>query len=171
MKLISAQVQKFRNFDDSEAVAIEPDVTALVGKNESGKTAFLQGPHRLNPHDGAALHELADYPRWLYTKDRRADRIAGTTAVEARFELEEADRTALAAKFGADVVRASVVTIGLRYNGEYWVNLDVDLDEAAAVAHHMAGLGLPEGLTKQLGAPTTFAALKAGHREAGAPRR
>ncbi|WP_276974062.1 hypothetical protein [Ferrimicrobium acidiphilum] len=41
MKLIEAHVSKFRNFDDSGDVSIESDVTVQVGKNESGKTAFL----------------------------------------------------------------------------------------------------------------------------------
>jgi predicted ATP-dependent endonuclease of OLD family len=66
MRLVEVRVQKFRNFDDSDKVAIEPDVTALVGKNESGKTAFLQALHRLKPDHGEQFEELDHYPRWLY---------------------------------------------------------------------------------------------------------
>ncbi|MGE0565030.1 MAG: AAA family ATPase, partial [Pseudolabrys sp.] len=41
MRLKSAQVRMFRNILDSTPVAIDPKVTCLVGKNESGKSAFL----------------------------------------------------------------------------------------------------------------------------------
>ena len=41
MKLTRARVTNYRSIDDSTWVNLE-DVTALVGKNESGKTAFLQ---------------------------------------------------------------------------------------------------------------------------------
>jgi predicted ATP-dependent endonuclease of OLD family len=38
MKLQAVQVTRFRNFDDSDEVAIEDDITTLIGENESGKT-------------------------------------------------------------------------------------------------------------------------------------
>ena len=41
MKLVSARVRKFRNILDSGEIRFEDDVTVLVGKNESGKTAAL----------------------------------------------------------------------------------------------------------------------------------
>ncbi len=41
MQLKAVRVQMFRNIVDSGEVAIERDVTCLVGKNESGKTALL----------------------------------------------------------------------------------------------------------------------------------
>ena len=41
MKLTRARVKNYRSIDDSSWVKLE-DVTALVGKNESGKTAFCR---------------------------------------------------------------------------------------------------------------------------------
>ena len=49
MRLIEVTVQKFRNILDSTPIAVEGNVTCLVGKNESGKTATLQALYRLNP--------------------------------------------------------------------------------------------------------------------------
>ena len=43
MKLTKAQVQYFRNILDSTEIEIQDDVTCLVGKNESGKTAISRG--------------------------------------------------------------------------------------------------------------------------------
>ena len=49
MLLKDVRIQDYRSVEDSGTVPIEIDVTCLVGKNESGKTAFLQALHLLNP--------------------------------------------------------------------------------------------------------------------------
>lgn len=65
MKLRKAQVHNFKSIDDSGEVIIDPEVTCLVGKNESGKTAFLQAIGHVRPVDGQTKsfdYEL-EYPR------------------------------------------------------------------------------------------------------------
>ena len=42
LKLVNVRITNYRSVEDSEASAAEPDVTCLVGKNESGKTNVLQ---------------------------------------------------------------------------------------------------------------------------------
>ena len=49
MRLVSARVRDYKSITDSGEVAVEEDVTCLVGKNESGKTAVLEALYRLNP--------------------------------------------------------------------------------------------------------------------------
>jgi len=51
MQLHTVQITNFRSIEDSGVVPIER-VAALVGKNESGKTNFLQALVRLNPAPG-----------------------------------------------------------------------------------------------------------------------
>ena len=53
MKLEAVTVQRYRNFVDPQRIEIEPDVTCLVGKNESGKTTILKALHRLKPANGS----------------------------------------------------------------------------------------------------------------------
>lgn len=66
MKLEKVQIKNFRNILDSGNVDIQSDVTCLVGKNESGKTAFLQALHRLNPvHKNVSFSIPDHYPAWL----------------------------------------------------------------------------------------------------------
>ena len=79
MILKTAVVRKFRSIENSGTVRFEPDVTCLVGKNESGKTAFLEALHQANPFAGTGrgFDELRDYPRRLRGRDRA--QIAGTT--------------------------------------------------------------------------------------------
>jgi len=47
---IRFRVQNYLNVDDSGWVPLER-VTALVGRNESGKTSILRALHKFNPAD------------------------------------------------------------------------------------------------------------------------
>jgi predicted ATP-dependent endonuclease of OLD family len=51
MKLQKVQIKDFRCIDDSGEFVID-DVTCLVGKNESGKTAILKALHKLKTSRG-----------------------------------------------------------------------------------------------------------------------
>jgi len=64
MQLKTARVTSFKSIDDSGLVAIEPDVTVLVGQNESGKTAFLKALHKGVPIESdIEYNHIDDYPR------------------------------------------------------------------------------------------------------------
>ena len=71
----SARVENFKCIDDSTEFGIRR-LTALVGKNESGKTALLKALYRINPIlpvDGDFVE--TEYPRrrWSEYRRRRAD--------------------------------------------------------------------------------------------------
>src|SRR6266545_3580749 len=104
MLLTLARVRKFKSIDDSGLVGFEPDVTCLVGRNESGKTAFLEALARANPmaDDPRWFDELRDYPRALRASERA--QVADTVPIAASFELCDADVEALWAEFGPGVV-------------------------------------------------------------------
>ena len=109
--LKTAVVRKFRSIENSGTVRFEPDVTCLVGKNESGKTAFLEALHQANPSGGPGrgFDELRDYPRRLRGRDRA--QIAGTAPIAATFELDDADLEALARHRGGEAPAAKEVTL------------------------------------------------------------
>jgi predicted ATPase len=115
--LKTALVRKFRSIENSGTVRFEPDVTCLVGKNESGKTAFLEALHQANPFGGPGrgFDELRDYPRRLRGRDRA--QIAGTAPISATFELEEADLEAVAGHAGADAL-GKEVSVERAYSGQ-----------------------------------------------------
>ena len=81
MRLTKVQIREFQSIQDSTEVEIG-DVTCLVGKNESGKTAVLQALYRLNPiieADGS-FDVTDDYPRRAvvnYRNDVAANRPEG----------------------------------------------------------------------------------------------
>lgn len=68
--LTKAHVTKYKAIDDSTPVAIDDKVTVLVGKNESGKTCFLEALHKTLPLPGGAVKfdVVSDYPRREYIK-------------------------------------------------------------------------------------------------------
>lgn len=72
MKLKTVQIGHFKHILDSTPVEIQPDITCLVGKNESGKTAFLEALRRLKPAQGGVRFSInKHYPAWLEKKHRR----------------------------------------------------------------------------------------------------
>ena len=78
MKLLTVRVEMFDNIVDSTEVSIERDVTCMVGKNESGKTAFLKALARLNPARREAGNKFVprdDYPRWRWRRDEKDGRV------------------------------------------------------------------------------------------------
>jgi len=106
MKLKTVRVRMFRNFLDSTEVKIEEKVTCLVGKNESGKSAFLNALWRLNPaREKPELSVPDQYPAWLEKRHRNEgiDQEA-FEPIEVCLEWESVDVKAIDEKFGTGVV-------------------------------------------------------------------
>jgi len=139
--LKTAVVRKFRSIENSGTVRFEPDVTCLVGKNESGKTAFLEALHQANPlpGSGSGFDELRDYPRRLRGRDRA--QIATTTPISATFELGDADLEAVAQRFGPDALGAKELTTERDYAGRQ--HLLVGDQEVAGELATLLGERLP----------------------------
>src|SRR5260221_7410346 len=90
--LQSVEIGPFRNFTKVQTMLVEPDVTCLIGKNESGKTTILKALHRLNPAnvpDG--FNVTTDYPRRRLARDRKTTDLDEVAPVTATFALEPAD--------------------------------------------------------------------------------
>ncbi|MBX3583008.1 MAG: AAA family ATPase [Rhizobiaceae bacterium] len=119
MQLESFRVTNFRSINDSGDVKVER-ITALLGRNESGKTNLLLALKTLNPPEGYRdLNPVKDFPR-----HRRLEECKATTpVVSTRWKLNDADRLAL----GKIIGRASSMThvvIGRNYMGNRWVGLE-----------------------------------------------
>lgn len=118
MKLITARVTNYKSIEDSTAVEIDPAVTDLVGKNESGKTAFLEAIERLNPvdPDRGNFDPVYQYPAARYTSYKGKHSTDPEAVVEAVFELEDDDVKAVEDAVGADVLLSSTVTLTKYYD-------------------------------------------------------
>ena len=179
MRLTSARVTDFKSIDDSGWVSTD-DVTCLVGKNESGKTAFLHALKRLNPVAGAnGDFDLKDYPRKGYVRYKRAHKDRPAVVVRAEFELSPQEMEKIEAAFGEGVLKTPRVIVCKDYaNGQSW---EVEIDERAVIRRIVAEADLPvdvqqhvvngaetwEELVSRLerldNKPTSVQALLAGH--------
>lgn len=125
MKLVAVTVQKFRNFVEPQRIEIEPDVTVLVGKNESGKTTILKALHRLNPANGDSrrFDLVTEYPRWRLARDRREnpELERQTWPIIAEFEIEQADHEALDSVLPAAMVAGAKLSAAKNYANTYTV--------------------------------------------------
>ena len=137
MKLTRARVRNYKSIDDSSWVNIE-DITALVGKNESGKTAFLQALRKINSisgdSDGFNIH---DYPRKGYIKYKKVHNDNPSIVAQAEFELSEKEINDIEKDFGIGVLKSNLVIVGVDYkNQRHW---DIDIAESSAVSQSSNG--------------------------------
>lgn len=162
MKLKSVQVKNFKNILDSTEVDIQSDVTCFVGKNESGKTAFLQALHRLNPaQPGFNFSVPSQYPAWLEKKHRREGaNLEEFRPVQAKFELDPEDNKVLDDRFGTGTVKIKTLTLSRSYeNTRYFGGYDAD--ESKAIQHIVKQIAADEDTKDSLKALTTFVDLLA----------
>lgn len=106
MRLVKARVTNFRSIHDSTEFEIG-DVTCLVGKNESGKTAILHALYRLNPvvESKGDFDVTDDYPRRSmsdYEDDVDTGRREPAQVVEATYQFDAEDITAVVDAYGSD---------------------------------------------------------------------
>lgn len=137
LTLIKAQVWKYKSIEDSTPVDIAEDVTVLVGKNESGKTAFLEALYKSLPLNAAAKFDfVADYPRKDYVRYRPQHEAKNyDQVVQLTFRIEQA----LADKINAEVFGgAEVVATGSTFQRNSSIGntqtISFSIDHRAALA-------------------------------------
>lgn len=91
MRLQSFRITNFRSIQDSGDIDASR-ITALLGRNESGKSNLLRGLYSLNPLDGFKdLNPIKDFPR-----DRRLEECKDDTpVVSSLWTLDGNDRNEL----------------------------------------------------------------------------
>lgn len=157
MKLASVRIESFRNFLDSTKFEIQPDVTCLVGKNESGKTSALHALWRLNPHVSAQFDSQRQYPKWLEKRDRKSGHLENVCPITATFTLADKEMDLLNQRFGVGVLLSQNVTICRGYDNS--LTFDFDTNEQPAVAKLAAEVTNPN-ITAAIQEATSVDALR-----------
>jgi len=131
MKLLSVQISDYKcirkpcQFDVS-------DITCLVGKNESGKTAILEALYRLNPiiQNHGNFNVDDDYPR-IDVEDYRLEVAAGRSepaiVTRVNFALEAGDLEDLEADFPGALAQPELV-LSKGYANELYAELTINED-------------------------------------------
>ena len=129
MRLQKARVRKYRSIRDSEWFDIEAEKTILVGPNEAGKTVLLKALEQINPPQGVpGFDSLRDFPR-SELSDLKLDKASGgtitpdkVTVVEARFELDDTEREAVAQI--DERFAGCTYVVGRRLDNTFWHRID-----------------------------------------------
>lgn len=122
MLLKTVQVTEFQSVRNSNSFDVG-DITCLVGKNESGKTALLQALYRLNPviESEGNFDVVDDYPRSDvedYQYDVEQEERQPATVIRATFELESEELDEVKEKFGASALSKNSITLTKGYENE-----------------------------------------------------
>jgi energy-coupling factor transporter ATP-binding protein EcfA2 len=158
MELESLRVRKYRCIDDSGWVAVD-NLTCLVGKNESGKTAFMEAVERLNPSfDRGEYEPYQDYPRpeWPAYSNRHEE--DPDVVASARFELAESEVKAVEDAFAPGLLAEPTVTVHRDYTNERRWGLE--FDESVLVEYILDEHDVPEGAADRLAETDSLSAIQ-----------
>ena len=112
MQIEAFKVQMYRSILDSGWVDVD-DITVIVGKNESGKTALLKALHKFNPFTPDPYTLDREWPR-----GHRRSQSPEAVVVTVRFVFESNESKEIA-KFTNDGEGPTSVEISRRYDGDY----------------------------------------------------
>ncbi len=129
MELQQVRVQNYKCIEDSGWVDFE-QVTCFVGKNESGKTAFLQALNKLNPVKSSGDYDpLMEYPRRRFKQYERTKHEQDPDQVaSARYELSDSEVRAVEVEHGENILSSRTVTVTKDYKNQlHW---EIDTNES-----------------------------------------
>lgn len=126
--LKKAVVNKYKSYTTEQEVQLESDVTTLVGKNESGKTAFLEVLAKLNyftVDKDFEFDEVYDYPR----SERKKYKKSGEDIkpIVCTFKLDQTVIDEINDDLGEGVLTTDTFDIASCYgSGHVWYELNSD---------------------------------------------
>jgi len=154
----SFRVRNYRCIDDSGWVSID-ELTCLIGRNESGKTAFMEAIERLNPSFSREEYEpYQDYPRadWPEYSDRHED--DPDVVASAEFELTDAEVEAVEEAYLPGILAEQVATVHRDYgNDRRW---ELELDDSVLLEYLTREHDFAEEVQSQLEAADSMSALR-----------
>ena len=113
MKLTRFRVQQYKRIEDSGWIEVG-DVTAMVGKNEVGKSSIFRALSKLNPSDQEGFNKQQELPHKSYVqlKDETVFPIT------AEFKISENE------EFITEIKKHRVLIAKKDYNNNFHFNLD-----------------------------------------------
>jgi predicted ATPase len=118
VQLLSFRIQNFRSIADSGEI-MASRITALLGRNESGKTNLLRALASLNPPEGISeLSGIKDFPR----NRRLSECTPDTPVVETSWKLTEQEWYTLQ-EIWPRAKAGEPIRVGRKYTKGRWVSI------------------------------------------------
>ena len=157
MRLHKVRIQNFRCVDNSEQFSLD-QVTCLVGKNESGKTAILKAIHKLKPDNETTeiFEPSQDYPKRKWRPDVAIP--SDPPVIETIWELDDTEVNELNHKYGKGTIPSKNFHLLKGYENKRVY--DIQIDEQSLVKHLVTELNATE--RKPISGVKTLAGLRAG---------
>lgn len=112
MQLKAFKVKMYRPVLDSDWIDVD-DITVIVGKNESGKTAILRALHKFKPFKSEPYSLEREWPR-----GHRKERSTEAVVVQTRFQFSDVEADEIAALFHSHQ-KPLGIEISKNYKGNY----------------------------------------------------
>jgi predicted ATP-dependent endonuclease of OLD family len=159
VRLLEVRVRSFRCIEDSGAFSLG-DVTCLVGKNESGKTAILKALHKLKPENEALerFEPGRDYPRRRWRPGTAVPH--NPPVISTTWRLTDAEHAGLEERFGRGTLPGKEFTLSKSYDNER--QYDITVSEKAVVKHFVTEAKLNAGERKPIADAQTMDAIVKG---------
>jgi len=156
MKAKRFRIQNFRNIDDSGWILLD-QVTAFVGRNESGKTALLKALHKFNPASPEPYDPMREFPRDRYMRDFVGGGSKGSDwpVCSVAFAVDDALKADMADLLPPDQIPPTEVIATRYYDGSITFEYEPDIAEQPLSPEPiLAGLKAFASGARRLRAPT-----------------
>ncbi len=159
MRIKSVQVTNFKCVEDSGSFSLDENITCLVGKNESGKSAILKALYRLNPDvEGEENFDPKEYPRKKYDEFERLIQNAESERVlSVTFALTESELAQIDADYIPNTLLTNEVTVNRGFtNRNTW---SLNINQSGLVEHYVNSAAFPGPEKNKYKGAATISAL------------
>jgi energy-coupling factor transporter ATP-binding protein EcfA2 len=164
--MVKARVTNYKSIDDSGWVDIA-EITCLVGKNESGKTAFLHALNKFNPVEGqdGDFDPTTEFPRKRLNRYKREHDRNPAPVVSVVFELDDDDVDNLPLTLDGALTSRQVTITKDYANHTKW---SWPVNQQKVIENLLADAQLPAQTAKTMTDCTTVSELRARLEAVGA---
>lgn len=152
MKLKKVKINKYKSFIQEQTVDIEQKTTRLVGKNESGKTSFLEALAKFNYFEEDTekeFNETFDFPKnELKSYQKKGEKVE---VVKCTFEILPYQIEKIEEDLGKGVFLSKEITVSVEYGTTIKSYDYVKSDEKKFLKNLLKNSTLEEVFLKELG--------------------
>ena len=149
IKLNKVTIHEFRCIETDQNIDISPDVTVLVGMNESGKTSILEVMAKSDCYNDNSFKFdlLSDYPRKKLSHTRRTGE--NPSAISLYYECDEYTFKKISEDFGTSLGFRSF-KLDVYYDNSKRYSFDQNSDEYKSCIEHILNKSIPGDLVEQI---------------------